>query len=171
VVNSRIASEYGIEAEVGVKAQYGPIFAEGKSVKLRLILENRTKRMTCHAKVDWVRDDPATGECKVGLGQLSLSDDEFRVLLDNSTEKPYARLKFTEIRPLICRLLRTHRRASRRHQIRLAWPLCRHRMTRTSASTTVTAPTIMTSNRIKTRNRCRRETIARRLSKSAPPVG
>jgi hypothetical protein len=96
VVNSRIASEYGIEAEVGVKAQYGPIFAEGKNVKLRLILENRTKRMTCHAKVDWVRDDPATGECKVGLGQLSLSDDEFRVLLDNSTEEPYARLKFTE---------------------------------------------------------------------------
>ncbi len=96
VVNSRIASEYGIEAEVGVKAQYGPIFDEGKNVKLRLILENRTKRMTCHAKVDWVRDNPATGECKVGLSQLSLSDDEFRVLLDNSSEEPYARLKFTE---------------------------------------------------------------------------
>jgi len=96
VVNSGIASDYGIEAEVGAKTQYGPVFDEGKNVKLRLILDNRTKRMTCHGKVDWVRDNPDTGERRIGLSQLSLSDDEFRMLLDHSSEKPKARLKFTE---------------------------------------------------------------------------
>ncbi len=74
IINSDLALELGIEASSAVHLD------EGSNVKLRIILEDEGKRMTCHAKIDWVKDNQQTGDYRVGLSHLSLSDAEFRVL-------------------------------------------------------------------------------------------
>lgn len=88
IINSDLAHQYGIEARVGSRTQHAFKLEEGKNVKLRMILEERTRRMTCHARIDWVRKDEATGEYRLGLSHLSLSDDEFGVLLNNFVDEP-----------------------------------------------------------------------------------
>jgi hypothetical protein len=77
VINSALAEKYGIEAPSAVAMD------EGKNVKLRMVVENGTVRMTCHARVDWVKEDESTGEYRVGLSRLSLADPEFRILARN----------------------------------------------------------------------------------------
>jgi hypothetical protein len=69
---------------------------EGSNVKLRMLLDNRSKRMTCHAQIDYIIRDEATGECSVGLGHLSLSDEEFGVLMENLSEEPIGQLEVAE---------------------------------------------------------------------------
>jgi len=96
VLNSSLASEYGLEAEMELKPEFGFSVEQGRNVKLRLVLNKRSSRMTCHAKIDWVKEDPSTGECKVRFSHLSLSDDEFKVLFDNFTEQPLKDLVFGE---------------------------------------------------------------------------
>ena len=94
VLNSAFASEFGIQAEMGLKPQPGIKIEEGRNVKLRLILDERRIRMTCHARIDWVEVDQKTGEYRVFFSQLSLSDDEFKVLLENLSEEPRTELTF-----------------------------------------------------------------------------
>ncbi|MCP4900325.1 MAG: hypothetical protein GY906_25435 [bacterium] len=94
VLNSAFASEFGIQADMGIKPQPGIKIEEGRNVKLRLILDNRRIRMTCHAQIDWVEVDEETGEYRVFFSQLSLSDDEYKVLLENLSEEPRTELTF-----------------------------------------------------------------------------
>ncbi len=87
IINSMLADEYGIEARSFVELE------QGRNVKVRLLLENRTKRMTCHAKVAWVKRDETAGGAFderwiVGLSPLSFSDAEFEVLLKSLVEAP-----------------------------------------------------------------------------------
>jgi hypothetical protein len=95
IINSKLAEEYGIEASSFVELE------QGRNVKVRMVLENRTQRMTCHAKVAWVkRDEAAAGAFDerwiVGLNSLSLTDDEFEVLLTNFVEEPESPLELLE---------------------------------------------------------------------------
>jgi len=89
VVNSDMALEYGIQARLGIRAQHGLTIEVGKPVKLRMVFDNRKKRMTCHAFVDWVEEE-ASGEFRVGFSRLSLSRDEFKVLLNTLSDWPDA---------------------------------------------------------------------------------
>lgn len=90
VINSELAHQFGIEAPTVVELQ------EGSNVKLRLLLQGGSKRITCHAKIDWVKKDHRSGEYKAGLGQLSLTDPEFKVLLDNLVDEPEMPLRLGE---------------------------------------------------------------------------
>jgi len=95
IVNSKLANEYGIEAPSFVELD------QGRNVKVRIVLMNRTRRMTCHAKVAWVkRNDEAGGafdqRWRVGLSALSLSDAEFEALLTNFVEEPESPLELRE---------------------------------------------------------------------------
>ena len=98
IINSPRASEYGIEAPSLIDLHAGShlTLKEGSNVKIRMLLDNRSKRMTCHAKIDYVVRDEVRGETKVGLGQLSLSDAEFGVLMENFTNEPVEPLEVTE---------------------------------------------------------------------------
>lgn len=98
IINSPRASEYGIEAPSLIDLQAGSNLAlkEGSNVKIRMLLDNRSKRMTCHAKIDYVVRDELKAETRVGLSHLSLSDAEFRVLLENFTDEPAGLLEVTE---------------------------------------------------------------------------
>lgn len=90
IINSELALELGIEASSVVRLD------EGSNVKLRMVLEDQDKRMTCHAKIDWVKQNQETGDYRVGLSHLSLSDEEFRVLRKSLVEEPSKQLEFGE---------------------------------------------------------------------------
>ncbi|MFC1851694.1 hypothetical protein ACFL27_16005 [candidate division CSSED10-310 bacterium] len=94
IINSSLAYEYGIKTLMGIKLKHGFELEVGKNVKVRMILDNRTSRITCHATIDWVDKDEQTREYKIGLGSLSLSEDEFKVLLDNYTEESLEEMDF-----------------------------------------------------------------------------
>ncbi len=86
IINSNFAEQYGVEASL--PATSGSfMLEEGKTVKLRLVFDNRRKRMTCHAQVDWVKKEE-NGKQLIGFSHLSLSDEEFKVLLNNFAETP-----------------------------------------------------------------------------------
>ncbi|MBW1877865.1 MAG: hypothetical protein JRI25_16245 [Deltaproteobacteria bacterium] len=89
VINSQLASELGIQARLGIRAQHGLTIEVGKPVKLRMVFDNRKRRMTCHAFVDWVEEE-SSGEYRVGFSKLSLSKDEFKVLLNTLSDWPDA---------------------------------------------------------------------------------
>ena len=95
VINSELANEYGIEAPSFVELE------QGRNVKVRIVLENRSKRLTCHAKIAWVRRDETAGGAfdqrwVVGLSPLSLADAEFEALVNNFVEKPELPLELRE---------------------------------------------------------------------------
>jgi hypothetical protein len=94
IINSPVAHQYGIQAPCLLEpSQYaGPNV--GTNVKLRVIVDGGARKMTCHAKVDWVKVDPETGKSLVGFGSLSLTDEEFRILATNFTEQPKYPLEF-----------------------------------------------------------------------------
>jgi hypothetical protein len=99
VVNSDKALGYGIQVPCEREpSQYsGP--SVGNNVKLRLVVDGGARKMTCHARVDWIKQDPDSGKSFVGFGNLSLTDEEFRILEANFTEKPQEPLEFgTSIR-------------------------------------------------------------------------
>lgn len=98
IINSPRAYEYGIEAPSLIDLQAGSNLTvkEGSNVKIRMLLDNRTKRITCHAKIDYVVRDEVKSETRVGLSHLSLSDAEFRVLMENFTDEPVEPLEVTE---------------------------------------------------------------------------
>jgi hypothetical protein len=84
IINSALATDYGLEAPLACAPQYG--IEPGKNVKLRFFFGDARQRMTCHARIDWVKEQKATGEHKIGFSHLSLSDDEFKVLIESFTE-------------------------------------------------------------------------------------
>ncbi len=88
VVNSELAERYGIEAPTVVPLQVG------SNVKIRMILEQGKLRMTCHAKIDWVKEDKAGEVFSVGLSHLSLTDQEFKVLAKNLVDAVTRPLEF-----------------------------------------------------------------------------
>lgn len=95
IINSRLADQYGIEAHSFVELE------QGRNVKMTILLENRTKRMTCHAKVAWVKRDESAGGAfdarwMVGLASLSFNDVEFEVLLANLVDAPEYPLEMCE---------------------------------------------------------------------------
>jgi hypothetical protein len=98
IINSARAHEYGIEApsEIDLQVASNGTLKEGTNVKIRMLLQNRSKRMTCHAKIGYLLRDEAKGETRVGFDHLSLSDTEFGVLMDNFTEEPVEPLEVTE---------------------------------------------------------------------------
>jgi len=98
IVNSPRAHEYGIEAPSMIDLQAGSNISlkEGSNVKLRMLLDNRSKRITCHALIDHIIRDEARGETRVGFGHLSLSDEEFGVLMENFSDEPAGQLEVAE---------------------------------------------------------------------------
>ncbi len=96
VINSELAREYGVQVPCPVEpGQFGGL-EPGRNVKLRLVIERGTKKMTCHAQIDWVRIDEAAGRCMVGFGSLSLTDAEFHLLENNFAGEPVKPLEFVE---------------------------------------------------------------------------
>jgi len=96
IINSSLANEYGVEALLGSLTKCGFLLEEGRNVKLRFILDNRKLRMTCHARIDWTRQDEAEDRIKVGFSHLSLTDAEFRILTSYFVEGQDIPLVFTE---------------------------------------------------------------------------
>ncbi len=98
VINSDLADQVGIVApcqlDVGAGSHVG--LKAGSNVKLRMLLDDRTKRITCHAKIDWMREDEWKERCSVAFSSLSLSDDEFQVLLKSCVEEPGGEVEFVE---------------------------------------------------------------------------
>lgn len=96
VINSEIAREFGLQVPCPVQpGQFGGL-EPGRNVKLRLVIEKGTKKMTCHARIDWVKIDETTSRCLVGFGSLSLTDAEFQLLGKNCVEEPTKELEFLE---------------------------------------------------------------------------
>ena len=95
VINSEMAALYGIQVPCDTEpSQYsGPVV--GNNVKLRLVIDNGAKKMTCHARIDWIEKDPDSGKSSVGFGHLSLTDEEFRILEAYFTGKPSEFLDFS----------------------------------------------------------------------------
>lgn len=96
ILNSPKALEHGVRAALPVRPQWGIQLAPGDNVKLRLVLANRTLRLTCHGAVDWVETGEGPGECRVGFGSLSLGDEEFDALLANRTDEAETPLQISE---------------------------------------------------------------------------
>gem|GEM_PF-575706 len=98
IINSLRAHEYGIEAPSMIDLHAGSNISlkEGSNVKLRMLLDNRSKRITCHAQIDHMVRDEAGGETKVGFSHLSLSDEEFGVLMENFCDEPVGKLEVAE---------------------------------------------------------------------------
>jgi hypothetical protein len=87
IINSRHADECGIEAHSFVELE------EQRNVKVSMLLENRTRRLTCHARVASVKRDETAGGAFderwiVRLSDLSLTDAEFEVLMSNFADTP-----------------------------------------------------------------------------------
>jgi hypothetical protein len=94
VINSERATKYGIKAPCLVEpSQYVGIEA-GDNVKLRLLVDGGTKKITCHAVIDWVKSEETTGKTYIGFGSLSLSDEEFHILERNFVEEAEKPVEF-----------------------------------------------------------------------------
>jgi len=92
VINSDLAHELGIEARLDDRTLRAFRLEEGKiaalNVKIRLIAKRRTRHMTCHGKIDWLKKSEESGEYFIGISNLSLSDDEFDLLLSDFAAEP-----------------------------------------------------------------------------------
>lgn len=88
VVNSERERSYGIETPSSVPVD------QGSNVKLRIVLDLLSRRMTCQAVVDHVIINKLRGTYTVAFGQLSLSDDEFEILVGNCVEKADTKIEF-----------------------------------------------------------------------------
>jgi hypothetical protein len=94
IINSPKAAEYGIKVPwLGQPGQFsGP--EVGRNIKLRLVVDNGTKKMTCHGKIAWFEPEPQTGQMFMGLDHLSLTDVEFAVLQRNLVEESKEPVEF-----------------------------------------------------------------------------
>jgi hypothetical protein len=94
VINSRMAALYGIKAPCILEpGQYAGV-GVGGNVKLRMLVDRGTRKITCHAVIDWIKSDEAAGTWSIGFGSLSLSDEEFRVLERNFVEEAEKPVEF-----------------------------------------------------------------------------
>ncbi|MDQ7783670.1 MAG: hypothetical protein RDU20_12375 [Desulfomonilaceae bacterium] len=96
VINSDLASQYGIQVPCTIEPSHYSGFTEGRNMKLRMVFAGGKKKITCHAQIDWVEKDRDTGLCMVGFGHLSLTDEEFRVLENFFTDKSDLPLELAE---------------------------------------------------------------------------
>ncbi|MEW6138984.1 MAG: hypothetical protein AB1733_12185 [Thermodesulfobacteriota bacterium] len=96
IINSTLAWKYGIQVACPLEPGQYSHFEVGSNVKLKLVVADGTKKMTCHGMIDWVEKDEATGTCMVGFGHLSLTDEEFAVLEQSFADKGREALKFGE---------------------------------------------------------------------------
>lgn len=96
VINSELASEYGIRVPCNIEPGQYSGFTEGRNMKLRMVFADGKKRMTCHGRIDWVERDQDTGQCMVGFGNLSLTEEEFRVLEHHFTNTAPAPLELAK---------------------------------------------------------------------------
>jgi hypothetical protein len=80
-VKSDLAHAYGIEAPSTV------LLDQGSNVKLKIVLDQLSKKMTCHAVVDRCTRDESSEAYAIAFGQLSLADDEFQLLVNNFVEQ------------------------------------------------------------------------------------
>jgi hypothetical protein len=87
VINSAFAIRYGIRVPCPADPGQFSGFEIGNNVKLRLVVQGGSKKMTCHAKIDLIQRDEATDKWLIGFGQLSLTDEEFQVLEPSFVEK------------------------------------------------------------------------------------
>lgn len=94
VINSAMAPKLGIKAPCMTKPGEHAWIEPGNNVKLRLVVDDGEKRITCHGKIDWAKFDEVTGKCYVGFGSLSLSDEEFRILERNFVEETEMPVEF-----------------------------------------------------------------------------
>ena len=94
VINSEKAFEYSIKVPwLGQPGGHsGPKL--GRNVKLRLVIDDGKRKMTCHAKIDWFKPEPITGQILIGLSSLSLTNAEFDLLQRNFVEEPRKPIEF-----------------------------------------------------------------------------
>ncbi len=95
IVNSELARQYGIRAHSFVELE------QGGNVKVSIFVADRTKRLTCHSRIAWVHRDESSGGAfherwEVGLSPLSLTDEEFRFLLNYTAEGPVSPLELRD---------------------------------------------------------------------------
>ncbi len=96
VINSELALKCGIRVPCNIEPGHYSGFTEGRSMKLRMVFADGKKKMTCHGQIDWVEMDQETGQCMVGFGHLSLTEEEFRVLEHYFTDTAAAPLEFAQ---------------------------------------------------------------------------
>jgi hypothetical protein len=94
IINSSLALSYGIRVPCMVELGEFTGLSVGGNVKLRMVVDGGKRKMTCHAKVDWLQEDEDAGQTYVGFGSLSLSDDEFEILVRNFTAEHGLPLEF-----------------------------------------------------------------------------
>ena len=94
VINSELAFQYGIKVPCTVDPGQFSGFEEGRNVKLRLVVGGGAKKITCHAKIDWIKRDELSNDLYMGFGNLSLTDDEFEVLQKSFMEDKGEVLEF-----------------------------------------------------------------------------
>jgi hypothetical protein len=90
VINSPLADQFGME----VFSQN--ILEPGRDVKLRVVLKDRPGRITCHARIDYAKKVENTNHYRVGFSHLSLTDQEFQLLLQSFVTESDRVLQFTE---------------------------------------------------------------------------
>lgn len=96
VLNSDMATKYGIKAPSMVEPGQFSGFKAGRNVKLRIVLNGGKLKMTCHGTIDWVGPDSETGQLFVGFGNLSLTDEEFEILQRGFSAQPTKPVEFSE---------------------------------------------------------------------------
>ncbi|MGC8659269.1 MAG: hypothetical protein ACP5U1_09365 [Desulfomonilaceae bacterium] len=90
IINSSLADQYGIEV-------FSPtILDQGRYVKLRVVLQDKPGRITCHARIDYAKRIESGNNYRVGFSHLSLTDDEFRLLLQSFVDESERVLELTE---------------------------------------------------------------------------
>ncbi len=94
IINSGLATQYGIKAPCVVEPGQFAGIEVGGNVKLRLLVDSGTRKITCHGSIDWIKTDEATGKSYIGFGSLSLSDEEFRILERNFVEETSEGVEF-----------------------------------------------------------------------------
>ncbi|MBI5570850.1 MAG: hypothetical protein HY914_12970 [Desulfomonile tiedjei] len=94
VINSGMAALYGIKAPCILEpGQYAGV-GVGGNVKLRILVDGGKRKITCHAMIDWIKPDEASATWSIGFGNLSLSDEEFRILESNFVEEAEQPVEF-----------------------------------------------------------------------------
>ncbi len=94
VINSTMATRLGIKAPCLTEPGHDSGIEVGNNVKIRLVVDGGEKRITCHGRIDWVRLEEATGKYYIGFGNLSLTDEEFRILERNFVEESEKPVEF-----------------------------------------------------------------------------
>lgn len=96
VINSDLAWKYGVQVPCNIEPGHYSGFTVGRNVKLRMVIADGKMKMTCHAQIDWVEKDHDSGQCMVGFGHLSLTEEEFKVLETYFTDRPEKALEFAD---------------------------------------------------------------------------